>query len=66
MSLVLIEQPAKQDILTERQAEVVFLRKVEGKTLQAVAEKIGVTRERIRQIEAVAMQKIKDYEIGCL
>lgn len=52
-----------EDILTERESSILFLRHglVDGekKTLEEVGRKFGVTRERIRQIEANAMRKIR-------
>lgn len=35
------------------------LKETEPKTLESIGEKIGVIRERIRQIEAKAMEKLK-------
>lgn len=46
-------------ILGQRDAEVVELRVLAGWTLQEVGLKIGVTRERVRQIEARAMVKLR-------
>lgn len=51
------------DVLTPREQEVIKLRFgfVDGqaKTLEEIGEKIGVTRERIRQIESKALKKLK-------
>ena len=52
------------DTLEELEAEVIAmrfgLRGGEGKTLDAAGKVCGVARERIRQIEATAMTKLKD------
>jgi RNA polymerase primary sigma factor len=55
------------DILPPREAKILMLRyglaNGETHTLQAVGEKIGVSRERIRQIEAQAMRRLRQPEI---
>jgi RNA polymerase sigma-32 factor len=47
--------------LTEREATVIMRRKLQDTpdTLEEISEDFGVTRERIRQIEALAMDKLK-------
>lgn len=45
------------ECLTEREKEV-FLRRVYGDTLQVIADSQGVTKERIRQIELRAKEKV--------
>jgi RNA polymerase primary sigma factor len=49
--------------LNQREAEVLFLRYgLDGgdmRTLQEVAEELGVTRERVRQIESRALRKLR-------
>ncbi len=42
----------------------VLLRRAEGEELRAIGEDIGVTRERVRQIETRAMQRIAEM-MGC-
>lgn len=46
--------------LDPRSQEVIRLRFREGLTLQECGERIGITRERIRQLEARALRKIGD------
>ena len=48
--------------LNEREANVILRRKLQDvpDTLEEISGDFGVTRERIRQIEAMAMQKMKD------
>jgi len=54
---------AMRKVLTEREIEVIILRfglyRGEPRTLQEVGEIIGVTRERIRQIEIKATRKLR-------
>jgi len=45
--------------LTDREQKIIRLRDIEGYTLEAVAERLQVTRERIRQIESKAIRKIR-------
>ena len=45
--------------LTKREKEILRLRYKEGKTLAEIGQVYGVTRERIRQIEAKALHKIR-------
>ncbi len=50
--------------LTERERLVIILRygldgHVEGRTLQAVGHVLGITRERVRQLEAHALDKLR-------
>ena len=58
---------AMQNILTPREAKIINIRfgfsDGEPHTLEEVAREFGVTRDRIRQIEAKALEKIKDLNI---
>lgn len=45
--------------LSEREREVLFLRVIDGKTLREVGDAFGVTRERVRQLEARAFRKLR-------
>lgn len=46
--------------LTEREQQVVKMRSQNYPyTLEEIAKKLGVTRERVRQIEAKGMRKIR-------
>lgn len=45
--------------LTERELEILELRIFDGKTLDETGNRFGVTRERIRQIEARAYRKLR-------
>jgi len=54
------------DKLDEREREIIIdryglLDRSEAQTLEQVGQKFGVTKERIRQIEARAMRKLKEY-----
>ena len=53
------------DVLTEREAKVLTMRyglfNTEPKSLEEVGKRIGVTRERVRQIERAAINKLKEY-----
>lgn len=46
-------------ILSPREQKVLEMRG-EGKTLEQISEEFCVTKERIRQIEAKAIRKIRD------
>ena len=48
------------DRLTDRERRVIQGRYVEGKTLEEVGAALDVTRERARQIECSALEKIRD------
>nr|WP_250807720.1 sigma-70 family RNA polymerase sigma factor [Neorhizobium tomejilense] len=52
--------------LTERERVVIIRRKLQEvpDTLEEISEDFGVTRERIRQIEAMAMEKMRAALIG--
>jgi RNA polymerase primary sigma factor len=45
--------------LNDRELMVLYYRKVEKKTLEEVGKLFGVTRERIRQIDAKTVEKIR-------
>jgi len=45
--------------ITEREARIVTARLIEGYTLESVGFQEGVTRDRIRQIEAKAIRKLR-------
>ncbi len=51
--------------LEERERKIIQLRfglgKEEQHTLEEVAEKFGITRERVRQIESIALKKIRGH-----
>jgi RNA polymerase primary sigma factor len=47
------------DILSPRERNVLKMRLGEGKTLAEIAEQLCVTRERVRQLEAKALRKLK-------
>ena len=56
--------PKYLDLLTERERRVIALRFGLGdgrsRTLEEVGKEFGVTRERIRQVEARAIWKMKE------
>lgn len=45
--------------LTAREAKIIRLRFFEGLTLEVVGKRFGLTRERIRQIEGVALRRLR-------
>ena len=47
------------DILSPRERKVLQMRLGEGKTLAEIADRLCVTRERARQLEAKALRKLK-------
>lgn len=52
------------DMLPEKEKNVILLRTQEKKTLRQCGEKFGVSRERIRQIEARAYRKLRTPKIS--
>lgn len=46
------------NMLTERHTEVLRLRAIEGLTLEDTGKRLGITKERVRQIEAKAMRRL--------
>lgn len=47
------------EVVTQKQAEVICLRFIEGMTYREVGSHFGVTTERIRQIEAKALRCVR-------
>lgn len=47
-------------VLDDRARKILLLRWRDGLTLRATAVKVGVSRERIRQIETAALEKLRD------
>jgi len=56
------------EIMSEREREILDLRfgltNTKPQTLAIVAKKLGVSRERIRQIEEAALKKLKKFVVG--
>ena len=47
------------DTLTDREKEIIRRRFLSNETLQTIATAMGVGRERVRQVEAVALRKLR-------
>ena len=47
--------------LTDREKNVIVLRSIRGKALEEIAREYRVTRERIRQVEARAIRKLRCF-----
>lgn len=61
-----IDRILSSDILTPRELEIIRLRfgfEEKVYTLEEIGQKMGVTRERIRQIEQRALKKLRNYKI---
>ena len=58
------------DNLTDKEKSVIKMRfgfnREEPMTLEAVGNRLGVTRERIRQIEAKSIRKLRNYKTRLL
>lgn len=52
----------KVGVITDRERNILYSRILDWNSLEKVSKEFGVTRERIRQIEAKAMEKIRQYE----
>ena len=56
------------EVMTDREREILDLRfgltDTKPQTLAVVAKKLGVSRERIRQIEEAALRKLKKFVVG--
>ncbi len=48
-----------KNLLTERECEVLISRYKDGKTLREIGRNFGLTQERIRQVEAKALRKLR-------
>ena len=50
-------------ILNDRELQIIRCRRLndDGATLEALGEKMGISKERVRQIEARAMEKLRNY-----
>jgi len=56
------------EVMSEREREILDMRfglnKTKTRTLAEVAEKLGVSRERVRQIEEAALRKLRKFVVG--
>jgi RNA polymerase primary sigma factor len=56
------------EVMSEREREILDLRfgltDTKPQTLAVVAKKLGVSRERIRQIEETALKKLRKFVVG--
>ena len=59
----IFDEAYKNEILTQKERNVMYFRYIDWNSLENCAKQFGVTRERIRQIEARALEKLrcKDY-----
>lgn len=54
--------PKLKKLLNDREFKTLISRVIEEKTLQKISEELGVTRERVRQIEKKAIDKLRNEE----
>lgn len=50
-----------RNLLTKRERDILYMRLIDWWSLEQVAKQVGVTRERIRQIEAKALEIVRCY-----
>lgn len=50
-------------VLAQKERDIMYYRYIDWNSLENCGKKFGVTRERIRQIEAKAMKKIRSEKI---
>lgn len=55
----LLDAALKRGLLTQKERDVLYRREIDWNSLETVAKHFGVTRERIRQIEAKALEKLR-------
>lgn len=58
----LLDDAFKKGVLTQKEREVLYWRNIDWIMLEDCGKKLSVTRERIRQIEAKALEKLRCYE----
>ena len=58
----LIDEGLESGLLTPKERQIFYLRHIDWQSLQDCGRKFGVTRERIRQIEAKIMEKFRNKE----
>lgn len=54
-----LDKAVESGLLTAKEREVLYYRHVEWNSLELCGRKFSVTRERIRQIEAKALEKLR-------
>ena len=54
---------AMQAVLTERECEVLKLRLTDNLTLKQIGQRLGITSERVRQIETTALRKLQRVRV---
>lgn len=57
-----IDKAVKNEIITQKQRDILYSRFVDRMSLELTGQKFGVSRERIRQIESVALSKLEKGE----
>lgn len=57
-----VEAKRRLDVLTAEERRILLMRYAGGRTLAEVGREFGVSRERIRQREAIAMEKVRGVD----
>lgn len=56
----MLDNALKNGLISQREREIFYFRHIDWNSLENTGKKFGVTRERIRQIEAKVLEKMRN------